>query len=108
MKVIAVFATLVASGSALNRGSEDPLHPAYTSFAHSGDDAAPSDNTMSLKRKEKVKKNNVNGKMSLATLKFEQFQDVDRSGQPITGEVANILAALPNRQLDTNFLSNLM
>jgi hypothetical protein len=106
MKVIA-FATLFATGSAIQRTNEDTLHPAYTSFAHSQDDVV-SDNDMSLKRKEKIKKNNVNGKMSLATLKFEQFQDVDRSGQPITGEVANILAALPNRQLDTNFLSNLM
>ena len=47
-------------------------------------------------------------KLSLANLAYEKYQDVDRSGQPITGEVANILAALPNRQLDTNFLSNLM
>lgn len=96
MKFI-VLATLAACASALTHAK--PKKPALRkSVARTKTETEAKTET----------KHKSHGKLSLARLNYEEFQDVDRSGQPITGEVANILAALPNRQLDTNFLSNLM
>merc|ERR1719163_176199 len=99
MKFI-VLACLAATGSALNRAAD--LHAAYAPFEEKEHKTSLRKAHTETSAADKIQK--TNGKLSLARLNFEKYQDVDRSGQPITGEVANILAALPNRQLDTNFL----